>query len=67
MKNQRPAKDSNKGRIEDTEAIRESMSAHLTYSISKYTTLATTRDWYEIAARTARDRMVERWMSTMQT
>ena len=28
MKNQRPAKDSSKGRIEDTEAIRESMDGH---------------------------------------
>ena len=48
-------------------AIRDSMSAHLTYSISKYSAMATTRDWFEIAARTARDRMVERWMETMQT
>ena len=48
-------------------AICESMAAHLTYSISKYSAMATTRDWFEIAARTARDRMAERWMETMQT
>ena len=67
MRSQRPAASDNKKRIQATEAIRESMSAHLTYSISKYSEMATTRDWYEIAARTARDRMVERWMETMQT
>jgi len=53
--------------VQETNAIRNSMEAHLTYSISKYSALATTHDWYEIAARTARDRMAERWMETMQT
>jgi starch phosphorylase len=66
MKNQRSTgNDSTKGAT-DKDSIRDAMSAHLTYSISKYPTLATTRDWYEIAARTARDRMAERWMETMQ-
>ena len=51
----------------DKDAIRAALTDHLTYSISKYSALATTRDWFEIAAMTARDRMVERWMETMQS
>ena len=67
MKNQQAKPRSDKKGTADGAAIRDAMSAHLTYSISKYSALATTRDWYEIAARAARDRMVEQWMDTMQT
>ncbi len=49
-----------------TEALRSALSSHLTYSISKYPITATDRDWFEAAAFTVRDRLVERWMETMQ-
>ena len=47
------------------EAIRNAVANHLTYSISKYPVSATDRDWFEAAAFTVRDRLVERWMETM--
>ena len=50
----------------DMESIRKDLSAHMTFSISKYPFSATTRDWYEVAAFAIRDRLVERWMETMQ-
>ncbi len=62
----RDAKKTSKDTL-DKEAIQAALTDHLTYSTSKYSTMATTRDWFEIAALTARDRMVERWMETMQT
>ncbi|GBG14941.1 glycogen phosphorylase [Novimethylophilus kurashikiensis] len=46
--------------------IQESLSDHLTYSISKYPVTATSHDWYECLALTIRDRLAERWMETMQ-
>jgi len=48
------------------DAIRSALSSHLTYSISKYPISATDRDWFESAAFAVRDRLVERWMETMQ-
>ncbi len=48
------------------EAIQASISNHLIYSISKYSINATTRDWFLSTAYTVRDRLVERWMETMQ-
>src|SRR5512135_3274341 len=48
------------------EAIQTSLADHLIYSNSKYPLNATTRDWFETAAYTVRDRLVERWMETMQ-
>ena len=51
----------------DMDSIRNALSAHMTFSISKFPFLATTRDWYESAAFAIRDRLVERWMETMQT
>ena len=67
MSNQQRKTVAARKRIATAEMIREAMADHLTYSISKYSEMATTRDWCEIAARTTRDRMVERWMETMQT
>ena len=49
------------------EDIHTSLRSHLTYTISKTAPTATTRDWYEITAYTIRDRLVERWMETMQS
>ncbi len=48
------------------EAIEISLGDHLIYTSSKYHTDATTHDWFQIAALTVRDRLVERWMETMQ-
>src|SRR5512135_3452497 len=48
------------------EAIQTSLADHLIYSNSKYPINATTRDWFETAAYSVRDRLVERWMETMQ-
>ena len=48
------------------EAIAASLADHLIYSNSKYPINATTRDWFETAAHSVRDRLVERWMETMQ-
>ncbi|MBI5007831.1 MAG: glycogen/starch/alpha-glucan phosphorylase [Nitrosomonadales bacterium] len=48
------------------EAIMVSLADHLIYSNSKYPINATTRDWFQTAAYSVRDRLVERWMETMQ-
>ena len=48
------------------EAIESSLGDHLIYSSSKYHTDATTHDWFQITALAVRDRLVERWMETMQ-
>ncbi len=48
------------------EAIQASLADHLVYSNSKYHINATTRDWFQTTAYTVRDRLVERWMETMQ-
>jgi starch phosphorylase len=48
------------------EAIEVSLGDHLIYSSSKYHTDATAHDWFHTTALTVRDRLVERWMQTMQ-
>lgn len=48
------------------DAIKTSLADHLIFSNSKYPVNATTRDWFLSAAYSMRDRMVERWMETMQ-
>jgi starch phosphorylase len=48
------------------EAIAVSLGDHLIYSNSKYHTEATTHDWFQVTALSVRDRLVERWMETMQ-
>ncbi|MBI5429345.1 MAG: glycogen/starch/alpha-glucan phosphorylase [Nitrosomonadales bacterium] len=48
------------------EAIQASLSDHLVYSNSKYPINSTTRDWFQTTAYAVRDRLVERWMETMQ-
>ena len=50
----------------DKEAILASLESHLIYSSSKYPINATLRDWYQTTAHTVRDRLVERWIETMQ-
>ncbi|MDD4929870.1 MAG: glycogen/starch/alpha-glucan phosphorylase [Gallionella sp.] len=48
------------------EAISSSLTSHLVYSNSKSPVNATTRDWLQATAHVVRDRLVERWMETMQ-
>ena len=48
------------------QVISASLTSHLAYSSSKNPPNATTRDWFQTAAHVVRDRMVERWMETMQ-
>jgi starch phosphorylase len=50
----------------NVEAISAALADHLVYSISKNLPNATTRDWFETTAHVVRDRLVERWMETMQ-
>jgi starch phosphorylase len=66
MNNQQPTPDYCEIAGMDQEAIRHALSHHLTYSISKYPVSATERDWFEAAAFAVRDRLVERWMESMQ-
>lgn len=48
------------------EAIRAALTNHQIYSNSKNLPNATTRDWFQTTAHVVRDRLVERWMETMQ-
>ncbi|MDX8379040.1 MAG: glycogen/starch/alpha-glucan phosphorylase [Gallionella sp.] len=48
------------------DAISASLTNHLIYSNSKNRPNATTRDWFLTTAHVVRDRLVERWMETMQ-
>lgn len=48
------------------QAISDALASHLAYSSSKNLPNATIRDWFQTAAYVVRDRMVERWMETMQ-
>ena len=48
------------------QAISDALTSHLAYSSSKNLPNATIRDWFQTAAYVVRDRMVERWMETMQ-
>ncbi len=49
------------------ESLRTSISARLVYSMGKDPLTATERDWFEAAALSVRDRLVERWMATMRS
>ncbi|CAA6604387.1 glycogen phosphorylase [Rhodospirillaceae bacterium LM-1] len=57
---------SGNGGQEPSEAIKKSLHDHLLHSVGKDTLNATSRDWYQAAAQTVRDRMIERWMDTMR-
>ena len=46
--------------------ISVALTDHLVYSSSKNLPNATLRDWFQTAAYVVRDRLVERWMATMQ-
>ena len=47
-------------------SISASLTKHLVYSSSKNLPNATTRDWFQTTAHVVRDRLVERWMESMQ-
>lgn len=51
----------------DADALKHSLANRLEYSAGKDLYTATPRDWFHVAAWTARDRMIERWMETMRT
>lgn len=48
------------------DAISASLIDHLFYSNSKSPLNATTRDWFHTTAYVVRDRLIDRWMETMQ-
>jgi starch phosphorylase len=54
------------GRGMDKPGLSAALVGHMTYSNSKDCHNATTRDWFQAAAYSVRDRLVERWMETMQ-
>lgn len=51
----------------DVESIKRSLANRLEYFSGKDLYTATTRDWFNVAAYSARDRLVERWMETMRS
>ncbi len=51
----------------DADALKHSLANRLEYSAGKDLYTATPRDWFHVAAWTARDRLIERWMETMRT
>ena len=44
--------------------IAQALRNHLTFSIGKSNSWATTRDWYQTAAFTVRDHLMSRWVNT---
>jgi starch phosphorylase len=50
----------------DREALRVALVDHMVYTSSKNRPDATHRDWFQSTAHAVRDRLVERWMETMQ-
>ncbi|PKL16770.1 MAG: glycogen phosphorylase [Spirochaetae bacterium HGW-Spirochaetae-5] len=51
----------------DAESIKKSFVNHMEFSLGKDEYAATTQDCYSSIALTARDRLIERWISTQQT
>jgi glucan phosphorylase len=52
---------------DDRASLRRSLSNRLVYSIGKNPITATTRDWFNTAAYTVRERLIEHWMETMRS
>lgn len=50
----------------DTTSVKHALANRLTYSVGKDNYTATDRDWYLATAYVIRDRLIERWMSTMR-
>ena len=51
----------------DRVSRRQSISSRLAYSMGKDPATATDRDWFEASALAIRDRLVDRWMTTMRS
>ncbi len=51
----------------DTASLKSSIFERLHYSIGKKPNAASSHDWYHTAAYVVRDRMVERWLQTLQS
>jgi starch phosphorylase len=48
----------------DTQALRDSISRHLIYTVGKDAVAASHRDWLYALSMAVRDRLIERWMET---
>ncbi len=48
-------------------AVQQSLTNHLIFSIGKDPITATDRDWFFTLAHVVRERLIERWMSTMRS
>ncbi len=49
----------------DEKTLEHSLASHLTYSGGKTRKSATGRDWFDTAAHTVRDHLIERWVETV--
>ena len=49
------------------EAVFQSLSHRLVYSVGKDNAMATPRDWFYATAYMTRDQLIERWMQTMRS
>ncbi len=47
-------------------AVKQSMTNHLIFSVGKDPITATDRDWFFTLANVVRERLIERWMATMR-
>jgi glycogen phosphorylase len=47
--------------------VKQALQNHLIFSSFKTSATATPRDWYDVAAYTVRDHVVERWVKTAET
>ena len=47
--------------------VKQALKNHLLFSSFKTSEAATPRDWYDVAAYTVRDHVVERWVKTTQS
>jgi starch phosphorylase len=51
----------------DAASIQRGMRHHMNYTVAKHSVRATDWDWYNALAHTIRDRLAERWMSTIHS
>lgn len=49
------------------ETLKRAVMDHLLYGQGKFTRMATLNDWYTAVAKAVRDRIVHRWIATMET
>jgi len=48
------------------DAVQQSLTNHLIFSVGKDPITATNRDWFFALAKVVRERLIERWMDTMR-